>query len=93
MSNEGHGDDAQNSHRDHGGVDVMLPRNNMGIAPVHSQMDTSLFEKIIVCIPEHLTDKIMHSLMNEQILLLSTNDVALSVISANSRLLAALVHS
>ena len=41
MSNDGRGDDERNSHQDHGGADVMLPRNNMGIAPVHSQMDTT----------------------------------------------------
>jgi hypothetical protein len=73
MSNDGRGDDERNSHQDHGGADVMLPRNNMGIAPVHSQMDTSLFEKIIVCVPEHFTDN-DRALTNEQILLLSTND-------------------
>jgi hypothetical protein len=49
------------------------PTKTMGIAPVHSQMDTSLFEKIIVCVPEHFTDN-DRALTNEQILLLSTND-------------------
>jgi hypothetical protein len=56
MTDHGRGNDERNSHQGHGGADVMLPRNNMGIVLTHSNMDTSLLEKIVVCAPEHFTD-------------------------------------
>jgi hypothetical protein len=51
----------------------MLPRNNMGIVLTHSNMDTSLLDKIIVCAPEHFTDD-DRAITNEQIVMLPTHD-------------------
>jgi hypothetical protein len=45
----------------------------MAILPTHAGMDMRLFEKIIVCTPEHFTDADC-TMTNEQILMLPTHD-------------------
>jgi hypothetical protein len=45
----------------------------MAILPTHAGMDMSLFEKIVVCTPEHFTDADC-TMTNEQILMMPTHD-------------------
>jgi hypothetical protein len=72
-NNDG-GNQGRNDHQDDGaGEDGVFPTNNMAILPTHAGMDMNLFEKIIVCTPEHFTDADC-TVTNEQILMLPTHD-------------------
>jgi hypothetical protein len=72
MNNNGR-NEGRNAHQGDGGADVVFPTNDMAIVPTHAGMDVTLFEKIIVCAPEHFTDA-DGTLTNEQIVLLQTQD-------------------
>jgi hypothetical protein len=71
-----HGASSNLQARARGGADGIIPRNSMAIVPTHPNMNVDLFDTIVVCEPESMSEE-ETAMTNDDILQLSREAIRL----------------